>query len=150
MLRFRSFAYYLGVRIHTLMAVLRDAICFLVLCLRPAPALAAENLFLRKQLAQYQERQIKPRRANDATRIALVWLSWLFDWRRALQPGPTPYVPGTRYSAADTNIASTPTSPSTPDANGAIYRGSTGYRRLTPRLWARKAGGMRRLRIMLM
>ena len=65
MLRFRSFAYYLGVRIHTLMAVLRDAICFLVLCLRPAPALAAENLFLRKQLAQYQERQIKPRHAND-------------------------------------------------------------------------------------
>jgi hypothetical protein len=84
MLRFRSFVYHLGVRIHTLMAVLLDAMCFLVLGLRPAPALAAENLFLRKQLAQYQERQIKPRRANDATRVALVWLSWLFDWRRAL------------------------------------------------------------------
>jgi hypothetical protein len=75
------------------MADLHDAMCFLMLCLRPAPALAAENLFLRKQLAQYQERQIKPRRANDATRIALVWLSWLFDWRRARQPGLTPYVP---------------------------------------------------------
>ena len=95
MLRFNSFAYHLGVRIHTLMAVLRNAMCSPVLCLRLAPALAAANLFLRKQLAQYQERQIKPRRTNDATRIALVWLSWLFDWRRALQLGPTPYVPGT-------------------------------------------------------
>ena len=84
MLRFRSFAYHLGVRIHTLMAVLLDAMCFLVLCLRPAPALAAENLFLHKQLAQYQERHVKPHRANDATRIALVWLSRFFDWRRGL------------------------------------------------------------------
>jgi hypothetical protein len=46
--------------------------------------LAAENLFLRKQLAQYQERHVKPRRANDATRLALLWLSRFFDWRRAL------------------------------------------------------------------
>ena len=37
--------------------------------------LAAENLFLRKQLAMYQERQVKPRRATDATRLTLVWLS---------------------------------------------------------------------------
>jgi hypothetical protein len=42
--------------------------------------LAAENLFLRKQLALYMERQVKPRRADDATRIALVALSWLIDW----------------------------------------------------------------------
>ena len=40
---------------------------FLCLCLRPSPALAAENLFLRKQLALYQERQAKPRRATNAT-----------------------------------------------------------------------------------
>jgi hypothetical protein len=46
--------------------------------------LAAENLFLRKQLALYVERQVKPRRADDATRIALVALSWLIDWRRIL------------------------------------------------------------------
>jgi hypothetical protein len=46
--------------------------------------MAAEDLFLRKQLAQYQERQVKPRRANDATRIVLVWLSRFFDWRKAL------------------------------------------------------------------
>jgi transposase InsO family protein len=46
--------------------------------------LAAENLFLRKQLALYLERQVKPRRADDATRIVLVALSWLVDWRRLL------------------------------------------------------------------
>jgi transposase InsO family protein len=46
--------------------------------------LAAENLFLRKQLALYVERQVKPRRADDATRIALVALSWLIDWRHLL------------------------------------------------------------------
>jgi hypothetical protein len=33
-----------------------DAVCYLGLCLRPSPALAAENLFLRKQLALYEER----------------------------------------------------------------------------------------------
>jgi hypothetical protein len=69
---------------YTLLSVLLDAARFFMLCLRPALALAAENRFLRKQLAQYQERQVKPRRVNDATRIALVWLSRFFDWRRAL------------------------------------------------------------------
>jgi hypothetical protein len=46
--------------------------------------LAAENLFLRKQLALYQERQVKPRRATNAIRIAWVWLGQWFDWRCAL------------------------------------------------------------------
>jgi putative transposase len=81
---FRSFIRHLGTIIYTLLVVLCDTGRFLVLCLRPAPALAAENLFLRKQLAQYQERQVKPRRVNDATRIALVWLSRFFNWKSAL------------------------------------------------------------------
>lgn len=68
----------------TLLALLLDAGRFLILCLKPAPALAAEILFLRKQLAHYQERQVKPRRINDVTRVALVWLSRFFDWRSAL------------------------------------------------------------------
>jgi putative transposase len=46
--------------------------------------LAAENLFVKKQLALYVERQVKSRRADDATRIALVALSGLIDWRRLL------------------------------------------------------------------
>jgi transposase InsO family protein len=46
--------------------------------------LAAENLFLRKQLALFQERQIKPRRATNSTRWLMVVLSRLFNWRTAL------------------------------------------------------------------
>src|SRR5262247_4090524 len=68
-----------------LVALLRDAAPFLRLCLRPSATLAAENLFLRKQLTLYQERNIKPRRATDATRFTLVWLSRWFDWRSALR-----------------------------------------------------------------
>jgi putative transposase len=63
---------------------LMDAWRFLLLCLRPSPALAAENLFLRKQLALYQERQIKPRRPTQATRMALAWLARWFDRRHVL------------------------------------------------------------------
>src|ERR671924_557134 len=70
--------------VWTLLALLGNTACFWLLCLRPSVALAAENLFLRKQLALYQERHIKPRRATDATRLALVWLGRWFDWRQAL------------------------------------------------------------------
>ena len=61
-----------------------DAMRFFRLCLRSPASLAAENLFLRKQLALYQERKVKPQRATDTTRIALVWLGRWFDWRQAL------------------------------------------------------------------
>jgi hypothetical protein len=60
-----------------------DAARFLRLCLRAPVTLAAENLFLRKQLAMYQERDVKPKRATPATRGVLVWLSRWFDWREA-------------------------------------------------------------------
>ncbi len=46
--------------------------------------LAAENLFLRKQLALYQERHVKPKRPDPATRVVLVVLSRLLDWRALL------------------------------------------------------------------
>src|ERR687885_326820 len=68
----------------TLLTLLVDVVQFLRLCLRPAPVLAAENLFLRKQLALYQERHVKPRRATAATRLAMVRLARWFDWRQAL------------------------------------------------------------------
>ena len=67
-----------------LLTLLWDAGRFLFLCLRPSPALAAENLFLRKQLALYQEHHTTPRRATNATRLALVWLGRWFDWRQVL------------------------------------------------------------------
>jgi len=68
----------------TLLALLVDVVYFLRLCLRPPSALAAENLFLRKQRALYQERHITPRHATKAVRFTLVWLARWFDWRQAL------------------------------------------------------------------
>jgi hypothetical protein len=64
--------------------LLVDLARFLWLSLRPQNALAAENLFLRKQLAMYQERNAKPRRPDTRIRIVLVLLSRLFHWRDAL------------------------------------------------------------------
>src|SRR5262245_21068169 len=57
---------------------------FLRLCLHPPTTLAAENLFLCKQLALHQERHVQPRRATTATRLALVWLRRWCNWRQAL------------------------------------------------------------------
>jgi hypothetical protein len=53
-------------------------------CLRRPVIFAAEDLFLRKPLALYQERQVAPTRASHTTRIALVWLARWCDWRKAL------------------------------------------------------------------
>jgi hypothetical protein len=51
---------------------------------RSQSSLVAENLFLRKQLAFYQERKARPRRLTDAARLTLVlWSRW-FNWRDAL------------------------------------------------------------------
>jgi len=47
-------------------------------------ALAAENLFLRKQLALFQERKVKPRRADDAARWTMATLSRMFPWGNSL------------------------------------------------------------------
>ena len=49
--------------------ILGDLVHFLCLGLRSRTSLAAENLFLRKQLAFYQERKVKPRRADNPTRL---------------------------------------------------------------------------------
>jgi hypothetical protein len=61
-----------------------DALHFVGLSFRSRTALIAENLFLRKQLAFYQEHQIRPRRLTDAARLSLVIWSRLFAWRSAL------------------------------------------------------------------
>jgi hypothetical protein len=70
--------------VRTVLRVARDLFTLMLATARPHAQLAAENLFLRKQLALYMERDVKPRRADDATRIALVALSWLIDWRGLL------------------------------------------------------------------
>jgi hypothetical protein len=48
-----------------------DGIRFMPLLARSRTALAAENLFLRKQLGFYQERKIRPRRFENVTRFRM-------------------------------------------------------------------------------
>jgi putative transposase len=67
----------------TMFDLLLDALRFIRVSLRPRCALAAENLFLRKQLALYLERKVEPPRAKAATRLTPVLLSRLFAWREA-------------------------------------------------------------------
>ncbi len=54
-------------------------------------AVAAEVLFLRKQLAYYQDHNIRPGRLTDAARLSLLLSSGLFDWKEA----PTVVTPAT-------------------------------------------------------
>jgi hypothetical protein len=63
---------------------LADLVGFLLLRIRPRHSLEAENLFLRRQLALYVERGVKPRRIDVATRVSLALLAKLFDWSSAL------------------------------------------------------------------
>jgi hypothetical protein len=58
--------------VRTFLRVAADVLRFGSSVWRSHAQLGAENLFLWKQLALYLERQVKPRRAGDATRIALV------------------------------------------------------------------------------
>src|SRR6202171_6121908 len=68
----------------TVRRLLHDLGTLVRLGLTSRAQLAAENLFLRKQLALYQERHTKPRRPDPATRVALVLLARLLDWRSIL------------------------------------------------------------------
>jgi len=68
----------------TVLELAQDAVRFLLFRTRSNAALKAENIFLRKQLALYLEREAKPRRAGNATRLSLVLLSRLFAWRDIL------------------------------------------------------------------
>ena len=57
---------------------------FVNAAVRSQGSLVAENLFLRKQLAFYQERKVRPGRLTDAARLTLVlWSRW-FHWKDAL------------------------------------------------------------------
>ena len=64
--------------------LLSEGIRFLRTIARSRTALGAEVLFLRKQLAYYQEREIRPRRLTDAARLSLVFWSRFFDWKESL------------------------------------------------------------------
>jgi putative transposase len=70
--------------VSTICDVVVDLLLLLGLALRSHVHLAAENLFLRKQLALYVERRVQPRRASNATRLTLVVLARWIEWRRIL------------------------------------------------------------------
>jgi transposase InsO family protein len=64
--------------------LIEDALRWVLLLFRSTESVQAENLFLRRQLAHYIERGVQPRRVDAATRVSLVVLARLFDWRGAL------------------------------------------------------------------
>jgi len=70
--------------LRCMVSVFLDALIFFCFSLRSSSALAAENLFLRKQLGLYVERKKKPRRAPDSVRFTLAQLSRFFEWRSVL------------------------------------------------------------------
>ena len=70
--------------IRAIIQLLADLATFVWLNLRPPAAFAAENLFLRKQLAMYQERELRPARPDMCFRVALVLLSRLINWKETL------------------------------------------------------------------
>lgn len=71
-------------RLQIVLQLLTDLGGIIPLAVRQKGTLAAEILMLRRQLASYVERGVKPRRIDPATRIALALLSRFFDWRDAL------------------------------------------------------------------
>jgi putative transposase len=54
--------------IRTVYRVLLDCVGLIARMCRSRSAVEAENLFLRKQLALFQERNLRPHRADDSTR----------------------------------------------------------------------------------
>ena len=54
-----------------LIGLMAEALRWLRLTFQSSQSIQAENLFLRRQLALYIERGVKPRRIDSATRIAL-------------------------------------------------------------------------------
>ena len=72
--RARSLDAFLGL----ITELVREGFRFLGLMFRSRMALSAEILFLRKQLAFYEERQVEPRRLNDSARFSLAPWSRLF------------------------------------------------------------------------
>jgi transposase InsO family protein len=64
--------------------LLADGVRCIALLFRSTTSLRAENLFLRRQLAMFMERGVKPRRIDGASRASLAVLGKMFDWRSAL------------------------------------------------------------------
>jgi hypothetical protein len=75
--------------------LLLDLIRLIAEVFRSRTSLAAENLFLRKQLAYYQEHKVRPQPLSDAARFSLVVCDLLrpkapFKSHSAPRPPQTP------------------------------------------------------------
>jgi len=70
--------------VRAIVEVLSELVKLAALFLRGAGAIRAENLVLRKQLAAYIERGIRPCRLGHADRVTLSVLTRLFNWRDAM------------------------------------------------------------------
>jgi transposase InsO family protein len=69
---------------RAIVGVTSDVLRVVLSFLRSSSAIRAENLVLRRQLARYIERGIKPRRVDHTTRASLALFTRLFDWRDAV------------------------------------------------------------------
>ena len=79
--RLAAFLYHL---LFTFPGLLAEVPRFIQVTFRSRASLVAESLFLRKQLAFYRQRNIRPQRLTDSARLTLLfWARW-FDWRNAL------------------------------------------------------------------
>ena len=79
-----SFFRRLSKLLVTLQILVSDCVHFCAAGLRSRTALAAENLFLRKQLALFKEREKKAMPTTAADRFVLSKLARFFDWRSTL------------------------------------------------------------------
>jgi len=70
--------------LRIVLRLLTDLIALTAFAFRRRRATAAEILVLRRQIALYKERGIKPRRIDAVTRISLALLSRFFNWQDAL------------------------------------------------------------------
>jgi hypothetical protein len=61
-----------------------DRLLFFRLLFRSRTSQSSEVLFLRKQPAFYEERQVQPRRLDDSARVCLILWSRICNWKEAL------------------------------------------------------------------
>src|SRR3954471_23692613 len=70
--------------VRNLRTIVSDGLSFFASVWRRRTALAAENLFLRKQLALFREREKKAMHTTPGDRFVFSKLARWFDWLRAL------------------------------------------------------------------
>src|SRR3954453_20729296 len=70
--------------VRNLRTIVSDGLSFFASVWRRRTALAAENLFLRKQLALFREREKKAMHTTPVDRFVFSKLARWFDWRSAL------------------------------------------------------------------